>query len=305
MWDCASRIGRRFRALGRSNSSGCFDGCRCLPRISSQNRFSADLLPEPPSPLAAYRSGSGPWSASTGAASVMKFTAVNAAPSSSSVTVKGGPGRSRAPWPMQQPRLEPNPNRDVGRPRDGARWAEPDRPRRRPRHRGAAVISNVDPKRRLPRAHQSRRARPELSRPDSQLPLSGNHRQGRPRPECAAHFQRHRCAVPACCGAARSSPGIDYLDAPSTRRSTGEISSDPYLDFTLPTLNDPSLAPAGAHVMSIYVQYRAIRPRGRPLPGLTRLGIWPHRLPNAGQSMRLALRRSSSRSRSITRRDLE
>ena len=35
----------------------------------------------------------------------------------------------------------------------------------------------------------------------------------------------------------------------------GEIPDAPFLDITIPTLHDPSLAPAGAHVMSIHVQY--------------------------------------------------
>ena len=50
-------------------------------------------------------------------------------------------------------------------------------------------------------------------------------------------------------------PGIDYLERAFDASKYGEISSDPYLDFTLPTLHDPSLAPAGAHVMSVYVQF--------------------------------------------------
>ena len=50
-------------------------------------------------------------------------------------------------------------------------------------------------------------------------------------------------------------PAVDYLERAFDASKYGEISSDPYLDVTLPTLHDPSLAPTGAHVMSIYVQY--------------------------------------------------
>ena len=35
----------------------------------------------------------------------------------------------------------------------------------------------------------------------------------------------------------------------------GEISSAPYLDVTIPTLLDPSLAPEGKHVLSAYFQF--------------------------------------------------
>jgi phytoene dehydrogenase-like protein len=35
----------------------------------------------------------------------------------------------------------------------------------------------------------------------------------------------------------------------------GEFSREPYLDLMVPTVADPSLAPAGKHIMSIYVQF--------------------------------------------------
>src|SRR6185369_8203872 len=35
----------------------------------------------------------------------------------------------------------------------------------------------------------------------------------------------------------------------------GEFSPEPYLDVTIPSIADPSLAPSGAHVMSVHVQY--------------------------------------------------
>jgi phytoene dehydrogenase-like protein len=41
----------------------------------------------------------------------------------------------------------------------------------------------------------------------------------------------------------------------------GRISAEPYLDITIPSLSDPTLAPPGAHVMSVYVQYTPYRLR--------------------------------------------
>ena len=48
---------------------------------------------------------------------------------------------------------------------------------------------------------------------------------------------------------------IDYLERAFDAAKYGEYSSHPYLDITIPSLSDPSLAPPGAHVMSIHVQY--------------------------------------------------
>jgi phytoene dehydrogenase-like protein len=50
-------------------------------------------------------------------------------------------------------------------------------------------------------------------------------------------------------------PEIDYLERAFDAAKYGDYSMQPYMDITIPTLSDPGLAPAGAHVMSVYVQY--------------------------------------------------
>ena len=50
-------------------------------------------------------------------------------------------------------------------------------------------------------------------------------------------------------------PSIDYLERAFDASKYGAISPEPYLDMALPTLNDPSLAPPGKHVLSIHVQF--------------------------------------------------
>ena len=48
---------------------------------------------------------------------------------------------------------------------------------------------------------------------------------------------------------------IDYLERAFDASKYGEFSADPYLDINIPSLGDPSLAPAGKHVMSVHVQF--------------------------------------------------
>ena len=48
-------------------------------------------------------------------------------------------------------------------------------------------------------------------------------------------------------------PGLDYLERAFDHAKYGEASAEPWLDITIPSILDPGLAPAGAHVMSIYV----------------------------------------------------
>jgi len=50
-------------------------------------------------------------------------------------------------------------------------------------------------------------------------------------------------------------PEIDYLERAFDASKYGEFSAEPYLDVSIPSLADPSLAPAGKHVMSIHVQF--------------------------------------------------
>jgi phytoene dehydrogenase-like protein len=50
-------------------------------------------------------------------------------------------------------------------------------------------------------------------------------------------------------------PEIDYLERAFDASKYGEFASAPYLDVTIPTILDPSLAPEGKHVLSAYVQF--------------------------------------------------
>ena len=50
-------------------------------------------------------------------------------------------------------------------------------------------------------------------------------------------------------------PSIDYLERAFDESKYGNFSRAPFLEVTIPSLADPSLAPVGQHVMSIYMQY--------------------------------------------------
>ena len=50
-------------------------------------------------------------------------------------------------------------------------------------------------------------------------------------------------------------PTIDYLERAFDASKYGEMSTEPYLDVAFPSILDPSLAPPGRHVMSVYMQF--------------------------------------------------
>ena len=56
-------------------------------------------------------------------------------------------------------------------------------------------------------------------------------------------------------GAISISPSVDYLERAYDDAKYGEVSKHPYMDIVIPSMIDPSMAPPGQHVMSIFVQY--------------------------------------------------
>jgi phytoene dehydrogenase-like protein len=67
-------------------------------------------------------------------------------------------------------------------------------------------------------------------------------------------------------GAMSISPSIDYLERAYDDAKYGSFSRRPYLDIVIPSTIDPTMAPPGKHVMSIFVQYA---------PYHLKEGTWP------------------------------
>jgi phytoene dehydrogenase-like protein len=56
-------------------------------------------------------------------------------------------------------------------------------------------------------------------------------------------------------GAISVSPSVNYMERAYDDAKYGRYSRRPYIDIVIPSLTDPSVAPAGKHVMSCFVQY--------------------------------------------------
>jgi phytoene dehydrogenase-like protein len=57
-------------------------------------------------------------------------------------------------------------------------------------------------------------------------------------------------------------PDVDYLERAFDHTKYGEMSAEPWLEMSIPTVLDPSLAPAGKHVASVYVHFAPRELRG-------------------------------------------
>jgi phytoene dehydrogenase-like protein len=58
-------------------------------------------------------------------------------------------------------------------------------------------------------------------------------------------------------------PTLDYLERAADDAKYGRFSTQPFLEITIPSVADPSLAPPGSHVMSVWMQYAPYHLRDR------------------------------------------
>jgi len=118
-----------------------------------------------------------------------------------------------------------------------------------------AVISNADPKRTFLKL-----ADPSLLSPTFTKRLQNYRMNG-----TVAKVNLALAGLPSFAGLDGNSdalsgriqigPEIDYLERAFDESKYGDFSRAPYLEITIPSLTDPTLAPEGKHVMSIYMQY--------------------------------------------------
>ena len=252
LWDLL-KTGRRFRALGRTDG---FRLLRWVPMAVADlvaEWFETDLLQAAVAARGIFGTAQGPWSAGTGAM-LLLHAATDPAPGGSSTTVRGGPGALTAA--MADAVREAG-----GEIRTGASVA-------RTIVRGGravgvvlsdgselearAVISNADPKRTFLELVDPIDLDPGF------LAKIRNYRT----PGTMAKINFALSAVPPfranaadLHGRIHIGPEIDYLERAFDASKYGEVSAAPYLDITIPTLQDPSLAPEGRHVMSVCVQF--------------------------------------------------
>jgi phytoene dehydrogenase-like protein len=254
LWELL-KIGRRFRALGRD------DGFRLLrwgPMAAADlvaEWFETDLLQAAIAARGIFGTAQGPWSAGSGAVLLLN-AAIDPAPGGSSVMVKGGPGmltRAMAAAAREAgaeirtgagvARITVRDRRTTGVVLDDGTDIQ-----------GSSVISNADPRRTFLTLLDPMDLDPGF------LTKARNYRC----PGTTAKVNLALSGLPSFRGVANPGdlqgrlhvgPSVDYLERAFDASKYGEISPEPYLDMTIPTLSDPSLAPPGKHVLSICMQF--------------------------------------------------
>jgi phytoene dehydrogenase-like protein len=125
--------------------------------------------------------------------------------------------------------------------------------------RAAVVFSNADPRRTLFDLVGPQHLEPEVMRHVRNIIYRG----------CTARLNLALSGLPEFVGLAdaaqlggriRVAPSLDYLERAYDAAKYGRYSAQPYLEMFVPTLHDPSLAPAGAggsrpHILTVTAQY--------------------------------------------------
>jgi phytoene dehydrogenase-like protein len=275
-----AKVGKDFRGLGKKDAFRLLRWGPMAVADLAAEWFETELLRAVVAARGIYGAFAGPWSAGTSAALLFQ-AAFGGSAIAQATTFKGGIGAlTRALADAAKAAgAEVRTNAEVARidVKDGRAAAivlaggEEIRTR--------AVVSNADPKRTLlglvdpidldpDFVSKIRNYRSTGTAAKVNLALSGA-------PEFAALAGKGD-AKPQLSGRIHIGPEIDYLERAFDASKYGEISAEPYLDVTIPSIADPSLAPAGAHVVSIHAQFA---------PYALRDGDWSSRRDELGDTV--------------------
>jgi phytoene dehydrogenase-like protein len=253
-WDLL-RLGRQYRALGRTDS---FRLLRWMPMAVADlvaEWFTTDLVMAAIAARGIFGTAQGPWSAGTGALLLLN-AAVDPEPGGSSVTVKGGPGALTAAMAdaAREAGAEIRTGTGVARiiVRDGlVAGVVLDDQTEIP---ATAVVSGADPKHTLLQLVDPVELDPGF------ITKIRHYRT----PGTVAKLDFALSGLPAFRGISEPAmlrgrvhigPSVDYLERAFDASKYGEIPAEPYLDVAFPSIADPSMAPPGRHVMSVYLQF--------------------------------------------------
>ena len=125
-----------------------------------------------------------------------------------------------------------------------------------------AVISNADPKRTFLKLTDPAVLSPTFTKRLQNFRMNGTVAKVNLALSAIPRFKGINGNTEALSGRIQIGHEIDYLERAFDESKYGHFSRAPFLEITIPTLTDPSLAPEGKHVMSIYMQYAPYKLKG-------------------------------------------
>jgi len=117
------------------------------------------------------------------------------------------------------------------------------------------IISNLDPRRTFQKLLEGEALPEEFAAQIARYKLRGSSGKVNLALDRLPEFTCRPGDGPHMRGDIAIAPGVDYLERAYDEAKYGDYSSRPYLNVVIPSLVDPTVAPPGKHVMSIFVQY--------------------------------------------------
>lgn len=128
------------------------------------------------------------------------------------------------------------------------------------------IVSGIDPKRTFLKMVDSRHLDGEFLKQVNAYKTRGSSAKVNLALDALPNFTSLPGKGPHLAGAISISPTLEYIEEAYDDAKFGNFSKHPYMDIILPSMLDPTMAPPGKHVMSIFVQYA---------PYHLKNGTWP------------------------------
>ena len=250
------QLGRSVRGLGKKST---YDLLRWAPMAVADivsEFFETDLLRATISARGIFGTFLGPWSAGTSLVLLLR-AAADSNPAGNNFFAVGGVGAITQAMAVaaQQAGAEIRTGAEVAEIKikdgvaQGVVLANGEEIRAR------AVISNTDPKRTFLNLMDPVLLSPTFTRRLQNYRMNGTVAKINLALSGLPGFTGLDGNTDALTGRIHIGPDIDYLERAFDESKYGNFSRAPYLEISIPSLSDLSLAPAGQHVMSIYMQY--------------------------------------------------
>ncbi|MFT5143140.1 MAG: phytoene dehydrogenase-like protein [Thalassolituus oleivorans] len=128
--------------------------------------------------------------------------------------------------------------------------------------RAKTIVSSLDPKRTFQKLVEPEHLDKDFHKAINRFKIRGSSAKVNLSLDALPEFtcldslrERGESTDPYMAGAISISPSIDYLERAYDDAKYGRFSRKPYMDMIIPTMIDPSMAPPGKHVASLFVHY--------------------------------------------------
>ena len=250
------QVGRSLRGLGRKNTYNLLRWAPMAVADLAAEFFETDLLRATIAARGIFGTSLGPWSAGTSLVLLLR-AAADTNPAGNNFFAAGGIGAITQAMAaaVQQAGAEIRTGAEVIeiRIKDGAAQGVVLSTGEEIISR--AVISNADPKRTFLKLADPSLLSPTFTKRLQNYRMNGTVAKINLALSGLPTFTALNGNSEALSGRIHIGPDIDYLERAFDESKYGSFSRAPYLEVTIPTLTDSSLAPEGKHVMSIYTQY--------------------------------------------------